>query len=68
MTAEWLTHVGGVGRALPHVSLRILDGDRNEVPVGRVGTVYFKNGEPGPSCDHPSRDDRFHSAKADWNE
>lgn len=42
---EWLTHVGSVGRALPHVSLRILDDDRNEVPVGEVGTVYFKNEE-----------------------
>lgn len=40
---EWLTHVGSVGRPLPHVSLRILDEDRNEVPVGQVGTVYFKN-------------------------
>ncbi|GGQ26478.1 long-chain acyl-CoA synthetase [Actinomadura coerulea] len=42
---EWLTRVGSVGRALPHVSLRILDDDRNEVPVGQVGTVYFKNEE-----------------------
>jgi long-chain acyl-CoA synthetase len=42
---EWLTHVGSVGRPLPHVSLRILDEDRNEVPVGQVGTVYFKNEE-----------------------
>jgi long-chain acyl-CoA synthetase len=42
---EWLTHVGSVGRPLPHVSLRILDDDRNEVPVGTVGTVYFKNQE-----------------------
>ena len=44
-SAEWLTHIGSVGRALPHVSLRILDDDRNEVPVGQVGTVYFKNEE-----------------------
>lgn len=42
---EWLTHVGSVGRALPHVSLRILDDDRDEVPVGEVGTVYFRNEE-----------------------
>lgn len=42
---EWLTRVGSVGRALPHVNLRILDDDRNEVPVGEVGTVYFKNEE-----------------------
>ncbi|MBE1536838.1 AMP-binding protein [Actinomadura algeriensis] len=42
---EWLTHVGSVGRALPHVSLRILDDEGNEVPAGEVGTVYFKNEE-----------------------
>ncbi|MFF5263827.1 AMP-binding protein [Actinomadura viridis] len=42
---EWLTHVGSVGRPLPHVSLRILDEDGAEVPVGEVGTVYFKNEE-----------------------
>ncbi|OLT11032.1 hypothetical protein BJF79_24765 [Actinomadura sp. CNU-125] len=42
---EWLAHVGSVGRPLPHVSLRILDEDGNEVPVGQVGTVYFKNEE-----------------------
>ncbi|TDC58482.1 acyl-CoA synthetase [Actinomadura sp. KC345] len=40
---EWLTHVGSVGRPLPHVSLRILDEDHREVPVGQVGTVYFRN-------------------------
>lgn len=42
---EWLTHVGSVGRPLPHVSVRILDEARNEVPTGQVGTVYFKNEE-----------------------
>jgi long-chain acyl-CoA synthetase len=40
---EWLTHVGSVGRPLSTVSVRILDDDHNEVPVGQVGTVYFKN-------------------------
>ncbi|WP_164477931.1 AMP-binding protein [Nocardioides pantholopis] len=42
---EWLTHVGSVGRPLPHVSVRILDEARNEVPTGQVGTVYFRNDE-----------------------
>lgn len=42
---EWLTHVGSVGRPLAHVSVRILDEERNEVPTGQVGTVYFKNEE-----------------------
>jgi long-chain acyl-CoA synthetase len=42
---EWLTHIGSVGKPLAHVSVKILDEDRNEVPVGTVGTVYFKNNE-----------------------
>jgi long-chain acyl-CoA synthetase len=42
-SAEWLTHVGSVGRPLGNVSLRILDEQHDEVPTGEVGTVYFKN-------------------------
>lgn len=40
---EWLTHVGSVGRPMAGVSVRILDENRNEVPVGTIGTVYFRN-------------------------
>jgi long-chain acyl-CoA synthetase len=42
---EWLTHVGSVGRPLAGISVRILDDDHNQVPVGEVGTVYFKNND-----------------------
>jgi long-chain acyl-CoA synthetase len=39
---EWLAHPGTVGRALPHVQLKILDEDGNELPPGEVGEIYAK--------------------------
>lgn len=38
---EWLAHPGSVGRALPGVTVRILDDDGNEVAPGETGLVYF---------------------------
>ncbi|MBN8985372.1 MAG: acyl-CoA synthetase [Rhizobiales bacterium] len=37
---QWLSHRGTVGKAVVG-SLKILDEDGNEVPVGQIGTVYF---------------------------
>lgn len=39
---EWLAHPGTVGRALPHVQLRILDPDGNELPTGSIGEIYAR--------------------------
>jgi long-chain acyl-CoA synthetase len=42
-SADWLTHKGTVGRSLlgqPHVC----DGNGDELPAGRVGTLYFSGG------------------------
>lgn len=38
-SAEWLSHPGTVGKALPGVDLRIIDGDGNSLPVGEIGEV-----------------------------
>jgi Acyl-CoA synthetases (AMP-forming)/AMP-acid ligases II len=37
---QWLSHRGTVGKAVVG-SLKILDEDGNEVPVGQIGAVYF---------------------------
>ncbi len=37
---QWLSHPGTVGKAVVG-SLKILDEDGNEMPVGQIGTVYF---------------------------
>jgi len=41
---EWLAHKGSVGRAMLG-TIKILDENENEVPVGRVGTIYFAEGQ-----------------------
>jgi len=40
---EWLQHRGSVGRAMLG-SIRILDEDFQEQPVGEAGTIYFEGG------------------------
>lgn len=39
---DWLERPGTVGRTLPHVSVRILDDNGNELPAGEVGSVYIR--------------------------
>lgn len=40
---EWLEHPGSVGKSLMG-PIRILDEDRQELPQGRIGAVYFDSG------------------------
>jgi long-chain acyl-CoA synthetase len=40
---EWLTHPGSVGKPMLG-AVHILDEDRNEVPAGEVGEIYFEGG------------------------
>jgi long-chain acyl-CoA synthetase len=42
-SADWLTHVGSVGRAMLG-TVHILDDDGLELATGEVGTVYFSGG------------------------
>ena len=39
---EWLAHPGTVGRALPHVLLRILDANDAQLPTGEIGEIYAR--------------------------
>jgi long-chain acyl-CoA synthetase len=39
---EWLAHPGTVGRALPHVQLRILDAHDEQLPTGEIGEIYAR--------------------------
>jgi long-chain acyl-CoA synthetase len=39
-TEGWLQNPGTVGAMLPGVELKILDDNRNELPVGEVGEIY----------------------------
>jgi long-chain acyl-CoA synthetase len=39
---DWLAHPGTVGSAWPGGGVKVLDDDGEEVPAGRVGTVYLK--------------------------
>ncbi|MBO4206561.1 AMP-binding protein [Micromonospora echinofusca] len=42
---EWLAHPGTVGRPASISTLRILDEQGNEVPVGQTGIVYMRQGD-----------------------
>nr|BFE57702.1 acyl-CoA synthetase [Dactylosporangium thailandense] len=42
---EWLAHPGTVGRPASISTLRILDAEGHEVPVGETGIVYMRQGE-----------------------
>ena len=44
-SAEWLAHVGSVGRAVIG-TIHICDDDGNELPVGETGTVFFSGTKP----------------------
>lgn len=38
---EWLKYPGTVGRPMSGTRLKILDDDGNELPTGRIGTIYM---------------------------
>jgi len=40
---EWLLHPGSVGKPL-NCAVHVVDDEGNELPVGKVGTVYFSGG------------------------
>lgn len=42
---EWLARPGTVGRAWLGAQVRILDDDGRELPPGKPGTVYLRNGD-----------------------
>jgi len=42
-SADWLTHPGSVGRALPPFEALVLDDDGHEVATGVEGRLYFRD-------------------------
>ncbi|MDB5799001.1 MAG: hypothetical protein JWP36_2903 [Paucimonas sp.] len=44
---EQLAHGASVGRVLPGIEMKLLDEQRQEVPVGQPGEVWVRTGEPG---------------------
>jgi bile acid-coenzyme A ligase len=63
---RWLEHPGTCGQPL-NCDVKILDADRNEVPVGEVGEIFLRHhdaDEPYRYVGHPTPDptaDGFHS-------
>ncbi len=41
-SADWLSHPGTVGKALPHVDLKVFDAQRNELPKGTPGEIFAR--------------------------
>ena len=46
-TQGLFTHPDSVGRVIPGIELRLADGAGREVPVGEVGEIWLRTGEPG---------------------
>lgn len=39
---DWQRKAGSVGKAMPHVALRVVDDSGRDVPVGAIGEVWFR--------------------------
>jgi bile acid-coenzyme A ligase len=63
---QWLLHPGTVGKPV-HAEVKILDEDRNELPVGEIGEIYLRPTTEGPRFHYigqptpPPTDDGFGS-------
>jgi long-chain acyl-CoA synthetase len=53
-SAEWLAHVGSVGRAVIG-TIHICDDDGNELPVGATGTIFFSGTKPVTYHNDPAK-------------
>ncbi|MCP4626018.1 MAG: AMP-binding protein, partial [bacterium] len=62
---EWLAHKGSVGRAVMG-TVRILDNDFNELPIGEVGTIYFADGPSFEYHNDPEKTQDAHSIQG-WS-
>lgn len=65
---EWLEHPGSVGRGFRDTELKILDENRQELPVGEIGDIYLRSPLTGTYSYRggasllPSTEDGFGSA------
>jgi acyl-CoA synthetase (AMP-forming)/AMP-acid ligase II len=62
---QWLGHRGTVGRCVVG-TLKILDDDGNELPIGAIGTVYFADGPPFSYHNDPEKTNRAHNDRG-WS-
>ncbi|MFM8794040.1 MAG: AMP-binding protein [Acidimicrobiales bacterium] len=46
---EWMARPGTVGRPNPTLEVSVVDEDGNDVPIGEVGTLYFRRADGAPS-------------------
>ncbi len=62
---QWLTHRGTVGRAVVG-TIKILDDNDAEAPVGQIGTVYFADAPVFTYHNDPEKTKRAYNAKG-WS-
>jgi bile acid-coenzyme A ligase len=46
---DWMSHPGTVGKGMRGTEVRILDGDRHDLPPGQVGDIYLRSPSYGGS-------------------
>jgi bile acid-coenzyme A ligase len=46
---DWMRHPGTVGKGMRGTEVRILDGDRRDLPTGQVGEIYLRSPSYGGS-------------------
>lgn len=57
---EWLDHPGSVGKAFSNYEIVITNVDREELPVGEIGDIYFRNVDgPGAAYDYIGAETRI---------
>jgi len=59
---EWLAHKGSVGRAMLG-TIKILDDNENELPVGEIGTIYFADGQAFEYHNDPEKTESSRNSK-----
>jgi acyl-CoA synthetase (AMP-forming)/AMP-acid ligase II len=62
---QWLAHRGTVGRAVVG-TVKILDDDDRELPVGQIGTVYFAGGPTFAYHNDPEKTRRAYNPRG-WS-
>ena len=62
---QWLTHRGTVGKAVVG-TIKILDEDDRELPVGEIGTVYFADAPVFSYHNDPDKTKRAYNARG-WS-
>ncbi|MFO7965561.1 MAG: AMP-binding protein [Desulfobacterales bacterium] len=62
---EWLQNKGSVGKAILG-TIKILDDDLNEMPAGKIGTIYFADGQSFEYHNDPQKTASAHTSQG-WS-